>query len=512
MIATGSTLKHLSAVLSVALLLMLLISSPNSKAQTSNAQNNNDNTTSLYQHKIDAAIEMLQSTDPQAVSRYIDAELHPDTLKSFGGDGRTRYIAYVSDIKLFHGSLSLLSDKNFPDKKLSYEITRPEPLQLSARVRSANTELDYQLRLDLSAEAPVKITNIDIVYVPAPAAANNNLNKLNKQQLAQQLSAYVDRLAQRGTFSGVVLLSDQNGVLYQSAKGMADLRYQVPNNTDTKFNLASMNKMFTAISILQLAEAKKLSLTDKLVRYIDPALFAKGDFDQITIQQLLSHTSGLGWPAYPDTHPNNVRNLNDYRPLLKHLPLNAKPGSRFGYSNEGMLLLGMVIEQVSGLSYDDYVQQHIYAKAGMTQSGNFDIDGVTPNMAMGYFYSHQLKSMQSNWFIQGIKGNAAGGGYSTIHDLHKFATALTSYQLLSPELTQLAYSAKPELNSPNYGYGFSVRSTANGQVIGHAGDFIGVSSALRIYLDKGFTLVVLANQSFASEPVINKANLLLQQL
>jgi CubicO group peptidase (beta-lactamase class C family) len=301
-------------------------------------------------------------------------------------------------------------------------------------------------------------------------------------------------------------------VLYQSAKGMADLRYQVPNNTDTKFNLASMNKMFTAISILQLAEAKKLSLSDKLVRYINPTLFAKGDFDQITLQQLLSHTAGLGWPAYPDTHPNNVRNLNDYRPLLKHLPLNAKPGSRFGYSNEGMLLLGMVIEKVSGLSYDDYVQQHIYAKAGMTQSGNFDIDGITANMAMGYFYSQKLKSMQSNWFIHGIKGNAAGGGYSTIHDLHKFATALTRYQLLSPELTQLAYSAKPELNSPNYGYGFSVRSAHNGRVVGHAGDFIGVSSALRIYLDKGFTLVVLANQSFASEPVINKADLLLQQL
>ncbi len=502
MITAGLKLKHLSAVLSVALLLMLFISSPNSNAQNNNDQNSNDNTTRLYQHKIDTAIQMLQSTDPEAVSRYIDAELHPDTLKSFGGDGRERYIAYISDIKLFHGAVSLLS----------YEQHKTDPLQLSARVKSTNTELDYLLRLNLSAAAPVKVTDIDLVFARTPPAENSAVDKLNKQQLAQQLSAYVDRLAQRGVFSGVVLLADQNGVLYQSAKGMADLRYQVPNNTDTKFNLASMNKMFTAISILQLAEAKKLSLTDKLVRYLDPTLFAKGDFDQITLQQLLSHTSGLGWPTYPDTHPNNVRNLNDHRPLLKHIPLNAKPGSRFGYSNEGMLLLGMVIEKVSGQSYDDYVQQHIYAKAGMTQSGNFDIDGITANMAMGYFYSQQLKSMQSNWFIHGIKGSAAGGGYSTIHDLHKFATALTRYQLLSPELTQLAYSAKPELNSPNYGYGFSVRSAHNGRVVGHAGDFIGVSSALRIYLDKGFTLVVLANQSFASEPVINKADLLLQQL
>jgi len=168
MIASALKLKHWS----VALLLILLISSTSSNAQSSNTQKNNDNTTRLYQNKIDSAIQMLQSDDPQAVSRYIDAELHPETLQSFGGEGRERYIAYVSDIKRFHGSLSLLSYE-----KLSDEQPGSEPLRLSARVRSANTELDYQLRLDLSTEAPGKITNIDIVYARAQATENNTLNR-----------------------------------------------------------------------------------------------------------------------------------------------------------------------------------------------------------------------------------------------------------------------------------------------------------------------------------------------
>ncbi|WP_430456520.1 serine hydrolase domain-containing protein [Rheinheimera sp.] len=451
--------------------------------------------------KIAAAMQMLQSDDAQAVSRYVDNELHPDTLQSFAGSGRERYIAFLSDIKRFHRSLQL---ESAPQLELRNGLQ-----QVSAHLRSANTELNYLLQLNLSAQPPFKVTMVDLFDAPAKTTAGA---KLTRPQLVRQLADYVDRLAGRGVFSGAVLFADEQGVLYQSASGMADLRFQVPNNVDTRFNLASMNKMFTAISILQLAQANKLSLQDKLVRYVNPSLFASADFQHITLQQLLSHTAGIGWPDYPDQLHNQYRQLQQFRPLLKHLPLSAKPGSRYMYSNEGMLLLGMVIEQVSGLSYDAYVQQHIYAKAGMMASGNFDIDGVTPNMAMGYTYSAQLQSMQSNWFVHGVKGNSAGGGYSTVGDLYKFAKALTGYQLLSAELTQAAISAKPELNARSYGYGFSVRRGSNGVVVGHGGDFIGISSGLRIYRDKGLVLIVLGNQNFASDPVFAKAEALLQQL
>ncbi len=473
--------------------LLLLLSGSGSAAPVAD--------TTLADTKTAAALQMLQSDDPQAVSHYVDAELHPDTLQSFGGQGRERYIAYLSDLKRFHRTLQQESTP-----QLSLQNGQQ---QISAQLRSANTELNYLLQLNLSPQPPFQVTMVDLRDAPATTTTGA---KLTMPQLTRQLSAYVDRLASRGVFSGAVLLADAQGVLYQSAKGMADLRFQVPNTVETRFNLASMNKMFTAISILQLAQANKLSLQDKLVRYVEPSLFASADFQHITLQQLLSHTAGLGWPEYPDQQHNQFRQLQQYRPLLKHLSLIAKPGSRFAYSNEGMLLLGMVIEQVSGLFYDDYVQRNIYAKAGMVASGNFDLDGVTANMAMGYSYSSQLQSMQSNWLIQAVKGNAAGGGYSTVGDLYQFAKALTGYQLLSAELTEAALSAKPALNARSYGYGFSVRRGSNGVVVGHGGDFIGISSGLRIYRDKGIVLIVLANQSFVSGPVFAKGEALLQQV
>ena len=295
--------------------------------------------TTLADTKTAAALQMLQSDDPQAVSHYVDAELHPDTLQSFAGQGRERYIAYLSDLKRFHRALQLGSTP-----QLSLQNGQQ---QISAQLRSANTELNYLLQLNLSAQPPFQVTMVDLRDAPATTRAGA---KLTMPQLTRQLSAYVDRLASRGVFSGAVLLADAQGVLYQSAKGMADLRFQVPNTVETRFNLASMNKMFTAISMLQLAQAKKLSLQDKLVRYVDPSLFASADFQHITLQQLLNHTAGLGWPEYPDQQHHQFRQLQQFRPLLKHLSLTAKPGSRFTYSNEGMLLLGMVIEQVSGLS------------------------------------------------------------------------------------------------------------------------------------------------------------------
>lgn len=466
------------------------------ETSTTNAQ---ESVPEGYQLAMTAALEMLASDNADAVEQFVDKHLSEDTLSGFSDQGRERYVGYLRDTQRFHASLTLVSQLEVPAAQR----------RLRARMYSSNTEQNYILTINYSAEAPFKVRSI---YLDADIAQPQSSGPLNRQQLITELAGYVDRLAARGIFSGTVLLADQQGVLYQSAKGMADLRFQVPNNLQTKFNLASMNKMFTAVSILQLVAEDKLALDDKLVKYLDRALFGAGNFDAITIAQLLTHTAGLGWPDFPEGTQLKLRNHADYKPLLNRIPLAAAPGSSFRYSNEGMLLLGMVIEAVSGQSYDDYVRQHIFARAGMTHSGNFDLDGITPDLATGYFYSSELNSMQANWFIQGVKGTAAGGGYSTVDDLHKFAVALTGNTLLPKALTEQACSAKPALNSPNYGYGFAVRSNHNGRIAGHSGDFIGVASVLQLYRDKGFVLVVLANQSFASEPVMAKVDSLLSAL
>lgn len=452
------------------------------------------------QAQLDAVIAMLQSTDTNAVERYVDANMHPDALTRWNGEGRTRYIGWLNAEKRFHQSLTFQSAPTF----------KANDQRLQANFLSTSTTLPYTLHISLSKDTPIKVVSLylDTAQVDVDADSPG----LTKSEIAAKLKEYVDTLANNGVFSGSVLLADDSGVLYQSAKGYAEQRFKVPNNVDTKFNIASMGKMFTAVSVLQLVEAGRLSLKDPLTKFVDRARFGEGEFDAITIEQLLSHTAGLGYPNSPKTHPNDMRNLHDQQQHLQYIPLVAKPGSQFRYSNEGMMLLGLVIETISKQSYDDYLQEHVFAKAGMVNTGNFDVDGVTPNLATNYFYSDSLKSLQANWLIHAIKGGPSGGGYSTVGDLHAFSTALTGYKLLSNSYTELAYSAKPELNSPRYGFGFAVRQDHNGKSVGHNGAFIGTSAEFRIFLDKGLTLTILGNQSSVSEPVFYVAERLISRL
>ncbi|TMP37309.1 serine hydrolase domain-containing protein [Pseudoalteromonas rubra] len=447
-----------------------------------------------------ALVEMLQSTKPEAIEHYVDLYFHPDALKRWGGEGRQRYIGWLKSVKHRHQSMQVHATlPKDPDRS----IVRVDML-------SKSTELIYTVTVNLSNEKPHKVTGLYLT--PQQPNILNNDQRLTKTEIVEKLSRYINKIANNGAFSGTVLLADRQGVLYQSAKGLAERRFGVPNNLQTKFNLGSMSKMFTGVSVLQLVEAGKLSLQDPVVKYLDRGYFGKGAFEKVTIAHLLSHTSGLGYPDYPKTHPNDLRNLNDHLPFLKYLPLTAEPGTRFRYSNEGMILLGLVIESITQESYDTYVKTHIFDKAGMPDTGNYDIDGVTPNMAMGYFYSDKLNSMQSNWFIHAIKGNSAGGSYSTIKDLHAFSKALTSHKLLSNHYSELAYSAKPEFNSARYGYGFGIWEGKNGKVIGHSGAFIGVSAEFRVFLDKDLVLIILGNQDDATTPVLTVADYLIEHL
>jgi len=446
-------------------------------------------------------IAMFNSSERNAVSAFIDRHLAQSTLDRFGDEGRSRYIGYISGEKQFHRSFKLGAIKKLEQRNGSD--------QYQARVSSHNTELGYHLTLGISQGKPFKVTGVRLRPANDTQATKGSLSK---KEFTESIASYVDRLAERGVFSGAVLVADDQDVIYQAAKGFASIRYRIKNNSQTKFNLGSMNKMFTGLSVMQLVEQQKLSLDDKLVEYVDRSLLGEGDFEQITIEQLLTHTSGLGWANYPELSQASLRNLNDHKPYLKYIPLSNPPGTRFGYSNDGMALLGMVIERVSGLSYYDYVRKHVYKVAGMVNSDSFDVDLPVPNLAMGYYYSAEHDSMQSNLFVHPIKGGPAGGGYSTVEDLYQFSKALTGHQLLSKELTEEAYSAKPELNSPRYGYGFFVQGDSDNRIIGHSGAYMGVSSILSVYLDKGFTVIVLANQSFARDPVVSKIESLIQQL
>ena len=324
-------------------------------------------------------------------------------------------------------------------------------------------------------------------------------------KLAADLDAYLDDLARKDEFSGVVLLTRGSETLFSKVYGLADRERNIPNRIDTKFNLASMNKMFTGMAIAQLAEKGKLSFDDKVGKHL-PDYPNREVAEKVTIHHLLTHTSGLGsyWNPRYQAAKDRLQTLGDFLPTFADAPLAFQPGERFEYSNAGYIVLGLIVEKVSGESYADYVRRHIYEPAGMTDTAFFPKDQEVPNRAVGY------RTLQGpggpplpggprpNTTELGRIGGSAGGGYSTAPDLLKFATALREHRLLSAAMTETVLTGKVPMpaslgRNVRYGYGFGEEKEGGHRVVGHSGGFPGVHGQLDVGLDDGTTLVILSN-------------------
>jgi CubicO group peptidase (beta-lactamase class C family) len=316
-------------------------------------------------------------------------------------------------------------------------------------------------------------------------------------KIVENTTAYLESLNTQNKFTGAVLIAKDGIPILTKAYGMANRSFNVPNQIDTKFNLASMNKMFTAVAILQLVEQGKLSLNDKIIKYI-PEYANQKVANQVTIDQLLNHTSGLGhyWTEeYYKMAKDQLRTVTDYLKLSWNDSLAFPPGSKFSYSNAGFIVLGFIIEKITGQSYYDYVKEHIYKPAGMINTDAYENDYVVPNLAIGYTTnSARPGEIKNNLFMHGVKGGPAGGGYSTVEDLLRFGNALLSNKLLSPKYTKMAITGKVvEESNSIYGYGFRDRTENGYHIYGHTGGFPGVSGYLGMIPKLGYTIVVLSN-------------------
>jgi CubicO group peptidase (beta-lactamase class C family) len=274
---------------------------------------------------------------------------------------------------------------------------------------------------------------------------------------------------------------------------MADRERKVANTLDTKFRIGSMNKMFTATSILQLVQAGKIKLTDPLGKYLTD--YPNKDVaSKVTIHHLLTHTGGTGDIFGPDftAHRLELRTLNDYVGLYGARALRFEPGSRWEYSNYGMLLLGVVIERVSGQSYYDYVEQHVFRPAGMTHSGLLPEDQAVPDRSMGYMRQNGTWAPNTNTLP--YRGTSAGGGYSSVSDLVAFAEALINNKLLNAEYTSMLITGKVDVaEGRKYAYGFEDGRVNGDGAVGHGGGAPGMNGDLRIYPRSGYVIAVLSN-------------------
>ena len=312
------------------------------------------------------------------------------------------------------------------------------------------------------------------------------------------LSVRADRLAGEDEFGGAVLVAKDGRMLFSRAYGLADRKRRIPNTLRTRFRIGSMNKMFTAVAILQLVEAGKVKLTAPLGTYL-PDYPNREVATKVTIHQLLTHTGGTADIPFFDViaHRNELRTLADYVKRYGKRGLEFEPGSRWAYNSYGFLLLGVVIEKVTGHSYYDYVQQHVYAPAGMTRSGSLPEHQAVADRSIGYTKPAGTTAWVPNIDTLPYRGGPAGGGYSTVQDLARFAHALLSHKLLSPDATKRLITGETEASltpGGRYAYGFEDARDADGNGwVGHGGGAPGMNGDLRIYPKSGYAVAVLTN-------------------
>ncbi len=379
------------------------------------------------------------------------------------------------------------------------KVIQQSPGEISLFIEGARNEL-FRLTLALEKQGEkfwLKGLTVD------EAGAEDLAPPLPPMTLEEALKAIeqqTEKAVQEDSFSGVVLIARHFQPVFFKSYGFASKEFRVPNRTDTRFNLGSINKIFTRIAIGKLAEQGRLRLDDKLGKYLPDYPNAEAR-EKVTIRHLVNMTSGIGdffGPEFEKTPKNFLRHNRDYLKLFAHKPLAFEPGTREVYSNGGYVVLGEIISAASGLDYYDFIERNIFEPAGMKDSGWFQADEVVENVAEGYirvneeeepaaaiseqsqtpapakkseqpaqapgkFSSGQEKertiinepagkkaekNRRRNIYTRPARGSAAGGGYATAEDLLRFARALYEGRLLNEAWTEWVFSGLEPGPSP----------------------------------------------------------------
>lgn len=324
------------------------------------------------------------------------------------------------------------------------------------------------------------------------------VTSLKAQTINEKIEEMMQKHVALDQFSGTVLLAKDGKILYEKAFGDADKSYLAKNTIDTKFNICSMGKMFTGVSIFQLKEQGKLNLNDPVKKHLKDFPFG----NRITIQHLLSHTSGLGnYMRHPEYRADKGKRrvIKDILPFIYDQKLEFEnAGERFAYSNSGMVVLGAVIEAVSGKPYSAYITEHIFIPAKMKNTEMKFWDDVVENRATGYMKSISGK-YQSNIYSNSPP-QSDGGILSTVKDLLKFDQALYSSILINDASKQKMFTKVfPKVT---YGLAFQVEEKNNNKVVGHGGGAPGYSSYFSRYLDDKYTIIALSNYDMISRNIV----------
>lgn len=307
------------------------------------------------------------------------------------------------------------------------------------------------------------------------------------QDLAAKIDEYVGAYVKQDRFMGSVLVAKGGQVLISKGYGQADIELDVPNTSETKFRLGSLTKQFTAAAILQLQDSGKLSVDDKVSQYLSDSPEAWKD---ITIQELLTHTAGIpNFTSFPDYKAKQTLPTTPLE-LIKRFeskPLDFTPGTKFNYSNSGYIVLGYIIEKVSGKSYEAYLKQNIFSPLDLQSTGYDHATTILKHRASGYVL-HGATLANADYIDMSVPFSA-GALYSTVDDLYRWDRALYTEKVLPKSALEKMFTPFKD----HYGYGWNIATLFDRKVTAHGGAINGFASFIARFPDDNTCIVVLAN-------------------
>ncbi len=372
------------------------------------------------------------------------------------------------------------------------KIEESTPTKLVALAQERISDQFVRMTVEVNAAAPYQMTRLDLQGIPRPAEFA--LPHLSESELITAVRKKLDESVAADHFSGAALVAKNGKTVFAQAYGVSDREKKTPNTLKTRFRIGSMNKMFTAVATLQLVQSGKLDLKAPFGNYLTDYP-NKEVASKVTIEQLLSHTGGTGDIFGPDFDKNRLelKTLQDYVKLYGSRAPVHEAGSRWQYSNYGFLLLGVLIEKVSGQSYYDYVRDHIFKPAGMTGTASEPEDQMVADRSTGYTRFGGA-TLRPNTDTLPYRGTSAGGGYSTVEDLSKFAAALQTNKLLKAQYVEMLTTGKVDTpGGGKYAYGFQEAMVNGARCFGHGGGAPGMNGELKICPGPGYVIAVLAN-------------------
>lgn len=383
--------------------------------------------------RVDAFFAALASGSPDRFEAMAQEHFSPDMLARRSPEERK---ALVERVRMDFGAL-----------KLEHERERdPGSFELTVQGERGGRA---RLELTLEPTSPRRITRIaieagapeqDAPRAPAPPVQGS----MGAAELSRALENYLAGLSSTDGFAGVVLVAKEGQPLFERGFGQADRDRKVPITPATRFNLASIGKAFTRTAIGQLVEQGKLALTDTLGALLPD--YPNEAARMATVDQLLNHAGGIAdffGPRFDQASKEKFRSNADYFQFVAGQPLLFAPGSRSQYCNGCYIVLGAIIERVSGLPYEEFVRKNVFERAGMAGAGFLAMDDHPADTAIGYTRPDATTPLRDNRGLHGARGSAAGGSYARAADLLAFDNALREGRLLGPKLTGWFLGGEP---------------------------------------------------------------------